>query len=209
MPTLSTLLVFMAAALALNVTPGPDMLYVIARSTGEGRRAGIVSALGIATGTLVHITLVAVGLASVLRTVPLAFAVVKYTGAAYLVYLGVRALVSRGDAEQTLSLPPARLVVLYRQGIITNVLNPKVALFFLALLPQFVDPARGPVVEQIVLLGMLFNTSGTLVNCAVAAGAGALSAWARERTRGVTVLRRATGMLFIGIGARLAFAKAR
>jgi len=198
----------MAAGLALNLTPGPDMLYVIARSTAEGRRAGVVSALGIATGTLVHITLVAVGLAGVLRTIPLAFTVVKYTGAAYLIYLGVRALMSGHEVSRATSLPPARLAVLYRQGIVTNVLNPKVALFFLALLPQFVDPARGPVVYQIVLLGMLFNTSGTIVNCAVAAGAGALSGWARERSRGVTALRRATGVLFIGIGARLAFAKA-
>ncbi|HEX5438626.1 MAG TPA: LysE family translocator [Gemmatimonadaceae bacterium] len=209
MPTLSTLLVFMAAGLALNLTPGPDMLYVIARSAGGGRRAGIVSALGIATGTLVHITLVAAGLAGVLRTVPLAFDVVKYTGAAYLVYLGVRALMSREHVAHAASLPPASLAVLYRQGIVTNVLNPKVALFFLALLPQFVDPTRGPIAPQIVLLGMLFNTSGTLVNCAVAAGTGALSGWARERARGVTALRRLIGLVFIGIGARLAFARAR
>lgn len=200
-----TLAVFLVAGLALNVTPGPDMLYVIARSASEGRKAGIVSALGIATGTLVHIGLVAGGLAGLLKSVPVAFEVVKYAGAAYLVYLGVRAIVATGPPLLANKLPPARLGALYRQGMITNVLNPKVALFFLALLPQFVDPRRGPIAAQVVILGMLFNTTGTIVNCGVAVAASRIGNWTRTRATAAKRIQRLTGAIFIGLGLRLVF----
>lgn len=199
----------MLAGIALNVTPGPDMLYVIARSASEGRKAGIVSALGIATGTLVHIGLVAGGLAGLLRSVPIAFDIVKYAGAAYLVYLGVRAILSRDTPTEAIELPPARLGALYRQGVLTNVLNPKVALFFLALLPQFVDPARGPVALQVIFLGMLFNTTGTIVNCIVAIAASRIGAWTRTRVAAARRLHRITGGVFIALGVRLAFVERR
>lgn len=204
MPELSSLLLFLGATFALNVTPGPDMLYVLARASGEGVRAGVVSTLGISTGTLVHLVAVALGLASLLAAVPLAYDVVRYAGAAYLIYLGLRALLTRGPASAT-RLPRARLGQIYRQGVVTNVLNPKVALFFAAFLPQFADPARGPVLGQLVLLGLLFNISGTTVLLAVAVAAGRAGAHLRERLGPAGTMRRVTGAIFLLLGLRLAF----
>jgi threonine/homoserine/homoserine lactone efflux protein len=204
MPTLHSLLLFLAAGLALNVTPGPDMLYVAARGASEGRSAGIVSALGIGAGTLVHIALVAAGLAALLTAVPVAYLVVKLGGAAYLIYLGSRALLTKSTNTATAPLEPAPLGAIFRQGVITNVLNPKVALFFLAFLPQFVDPARGNPALQVVTLGLLFNTTGTLVNLAVAVGSSRAAARLRGPSRAGSLLQRLTGAIFIALGLRLA-----
>ena len=205
MPTVHSIALFLAAGLALNLTPGPDMLYVAARGAGEGRSAGIVSALGIGVGTLVHIALIAAGLAAVLAAVPVAYLAIRLGGAAYLIYLGVRSLLAR-PATATARLAPASLGTIFRQGVITNVLNPKVALFFLAFLPQFVDASRGNPVLQIIALGLLFDTTGTLVNLAVAVG----SSRAAEGLRGRGVwLQRLTGGIFVALGVRLAFAARR
>ena len=209
LPDTSTLLLFMTAALALNVTPGPDMLYVVARSVGEGRAAGIISSLGIAAGSLVHTLAVALGLAGLLRAVPLACEIVKWVGAAYLVWLGVRALRTRGSSGGQVTVTPASMRTVFGQGMLTNLLNPKVALFFLAFLPQFVDPERGPVALQIISLGLLFNTSGTLVNILVAVLASGAGAWSRRQFGESAVLRRVTGVLFIGLGVRLALLERR
>lgn len=208
MPDLHSLLLFLAAGLALNFTPGPDMLYVAARGASEGRSAGIVSALGIGAGTLVHIALVAFGLAALLAAVPVAYTVVRIGGALYLIYLGIRAL--RSNASVALEhLPPASLAAIFRQGVITNVLNPKVALFFLAFLPQFVDPSRGNPAFQVVILGLLFDTTGTLVNLGVALGSSRAAARLRGGSRAGETLQKLTGILFIGLGLRLAFASRR
>jgi threonine/homoserine/homoserine lactone efflux protein len=204
LPDPGTLLLFMMAALALNVTPGPDMLYVIARSVGEGRTEGVISSLGIAAGCVVHTLAVALGLAGLLRAVPIAFEIVKWMGAAYLVWLGIRMLWTRGAAVEHADPPPASKGVIFRQGMLTNVLNPKVALFFLAFLPQFVDPERGSVALQIVSLGLLFNLSGTLVNVLVAVLASGAGAWSRRRFGESPFMRRVTGVLFIALGVRLA-----
>jgi threonine/homoserine/homoserine lactone efflux protein len=203
-PELHSLLLFLLAGLTLNVTPGPDMLYVAARGASEGRAAGVVSALGITAGAMVHLTLVALGLATLLAAVPLAYTVLRLAGAAYLVVLGVRALRATGG----LALPehaPAPLPTIFRQAVLTNVFNPKVALFFLAFLPQFVDPRRGPPALQIVILGLLFNTTSTLVNGAVALGASAASARLRRGGRAAVVLQRLTGGLFVALGLWLAY----
>ena len=209
MPDPHSLLLFMAAALTLNLTPGPDMLYVAARSAGEGRAAGIASALGIGAGTLVHIAAVALGLSALLAAVPVAYTAVRLAGAAYLVYLGVRALLGAGRAHAAgPALAPAPLGAVFRQGVITNVLNPKVALFFLAFLPQFVDASRGSPAKQVVALGLLFDTSGTLVNLAVALLASGAAMRLRGDGRAGLWLRRATGVLFVGLGVRLAWIKA-
>jgi threonine/homoserine/homoserine lactone efflux protein len=207
-PDLHSLLLFLAAGLALNFTPGPDMLYVAARGASEGRAAGIVSALGIGAGTLVHITLVAFGLAALLAAVPVAYLVVRIGGAIYLIYLGIRAL--RSQTSLALQrVEPATLWTVFRQGVITNVLNPKVALFFLAFLPQFVDPARGNPAVQVVALGLLFDTTGTLVNLGVALGSSRAAARLRATGRAAAVLHKVTGILFIGLGLRLAVASRR
>jgi threonine/homoserine/homoserine lactone efflux protein len=153
MPDANSLLVFMIATVTLNLTPGPDMLYVIARSIGQGRAAGIASALGITTGCFVHLLAVSFGLASLMRTVPTAYEIVKFTGASYLIYLGVRTLTSRPQKNTAALIRESRLRTIFAQGVITNVLNPKVALFFLAFLPQFVRP-DGKVAAQIIFLGV-------------------------------------------------------
>jgi threonine/homoserine/homoserine lactone efflux protein len=207
MPTMHSLTLFLAAGLVLNLTPGPDMLYVAARGANEGRSAGVVSALGIGVGTLVHVTLVAGGLAALLAAVPVAHFVLRIAGAAYLVYLGVRAL--RGGPHTSRSQPaPAPLGAIFRQGVITNVLNPKVALFFLAFLPQFVDPSRGNPALQVVALGLLFDVSGTLVNLAVALASSRVADRLRRTDApggAGRVIQRVTGGLFIALGARLAY----
>lgn len=207
-PPLHSLVLFMAAGLALNLTPGPDMLYVAARSTSEGRSAGIVSSLGIATGTLFHITAVALGLSALLAAVPVAYTVVRVGGAIYLMYLGVRALTSHTTGA-TREIARASLTTIFRQGAITNILNPKVALFFLAFLPQFVDPSRGSPAAQIVVLGLIFDTSGTIVNVAVALGASRAADRMRANSRVGDIMRKLTGAVFIGLGLRLAFSSRR
>ncbi len=196
------MMVFVTAMLLLNITPGPDMLYVLARSRGQGRAAGIVSALGIGAGCFFHIFAVAFGLAGLLRTVPIAYQAVRYAGAAYLVWLGVRMLASRADRLEARRLPPARLWHIFAQGVITNILNPKVALFFLAFLPQFIDPRRSAFL-QTISLGLLFDLSGTLVNVAVALAASSIGNVLRVRVRYVT------GGVFLCLGLRLALPERR
>jgi len=202
-------LAFLVAALALNFAPGPDMLYVLGRSLGQGRKAGVVSALGIFAGCLVHIAAAALGLAALLRASAAAYNIIRYAGAAYLIYLGVRMLLSK-DAHHALSagnsLPSANLSRIFLQGVITNVLNPKVAMFFVAFLPQFVNAARGPVVFQIAVLGLIFDAGGTLVNVGVAFFAGHIGNRLRQSARAASLQRWFTGSIFIGLGIRLGLA---
>ncbi|HEV8333921.1 MAG TPA: LysE family translocator [Steroidobacteraceae bacterium] len=201
---LASLALFMTATLALNLAPGPDMLYVSTRSLTQGRRAGVISTLGIAAGAVVHTVAIASGLAALLRALPLAYEIVRFAGAAYLIWLGVQAL--RGKAGPTSGKPLERESewAVFRQGAITNILNPKVALFFLAFLPQFVDPARGSVALQIVVLGCLFNVSGTIVNIAVAYLAASAGRWLGARGHVERIFRWLTASVFIGLGLRLA-----
>jgi threonine/homoserine/homoserine lactone efflux protein len=207
MPAVGTIALFMAAALALNLTPGPDMMYVTARSVADGRRAGVVAALGIGAGTLVHIAALALGLAALLAAVPLAYDVLRIAGAVYLLAMGVQLLMRRPRTGAAQRLAPSPLGAVFAQAVLTNVLNPKVALFFLAFLPQFVDPAAGPALAQIVLLGLLFAVQGTVVNVAVALLASGTTARLRANTRVLSVLQRLTGAIFVALGARLALAK--
>jgi threonine/homoserine/homoserine lactone efflux protein len=192
------------ATLALNLAPGPDMTYVAARSIGQGRRAGIVSALGIGAGCFFHIAAAAFGLAVLLETVPAAYAVVRVVGATYLIYLGIGLLRRAASTSLVTHLREGSDWVIFRQGVVTNILNPKVALFFLAFLPQFVDPSRGPAFAQILALGLLFDASGTLVNVAVA--------WAASSARTLLTtpasrawMQRASGAVLVALGVRLAY----
>jgi threonine/homoserine/homoserine lactone efflux protein len=204
----ATLAVFLAATLALNISPGPDMLYVISRSLEQGRKAGIISALGIGAGTLVHTFVAAIGLAALLLSVPIALQIVRYAGAAYLVYLGLRMLLARNISEpSTAQLQPMGspdLVAVFRQGVTTNVLNPKVALFFLAFLPQFVDPSKGSVGFQMIALGLLFDISGTCVNTMVATLAGRASESLKKRSGLVRVQKLLPAAILIGLGVLVA-----
>jgi threonine/homoserine/homoserine lactone efflux protein len=207
MPAAQTIALFMAAALALNLTPGPDMMYVTARSVADGRRAGVVAALGIGAGTLVHIAALALGLAALLAAVPLAYDVLRIAGALYLLVIGLQLLLRHPRAGAMRALAPAKLGTVFAQAVLTNVLNPKVALFFLAFLPQFVDAAAGPALAQIVLLGLLFDVQGTAVNVAVALLASGTTARLRANACAVSLLQRLTGTVFVVLGARLAVAK--
>lgn len=202
---LTALPLFLLASWALNIVPGPDMLYVLARGANQGRRAGLASALGIAGGCVIQMSLVALGLAGILAAVPLAYDIVKFVGAGYLIYLGIRGLLSRQNTLETPQIEQTALWRVFAQGVVTNVLNPKVALFFLAFLPQFTSPAYGSVPLQIIILGMLFNISGTFVNVVVALLAGSLGGWLKRHARASRIMNWLTGGIFIGLGVRLAF----
>jgi threonine/homoserine/homoserine lactone efflux protein len=207
MPDKSAFITFLIASCLLNLAPGPDMLYVMGRSIGQGRRAGTVSALGIFTGTLVHITLAAAGLTAILRSSPAAFNIIRYAGAAYLLYLGLRILIQRDSRLAAANLAKVSLWSVFSQGVVTNVLNPKVALFFLAFLPQFVNTRGGNTALDIVLLGMIFNVGGTLVNLAVASTGGLLGNLLRSNPRIARIQQRFTGAVFVGLGLRLGFSR--
>ncbi|HWX54005.1 MAG TPA: LysE family translocator [Verrucomicrobiae bacterium] len=200
---------FLVAALALNLAPGPDMLYVLGRTLGQGRKAGVVSSLGIFAGCLAHIAAAALGVAALLKSSPVAFNVVRYAGAAYLMYLGIRVLASKASALENTNavLKTERLDRIFYQGAITNVLNPKVAVFFLAFLPQFVNAKSGSVALQIVILGLVFNAGGTLVNLIVASAAGHLGDRLRRAPRIARIQKWITGTIFIGLGLRLGLAR--
>ena len=207
-PEISTLLPFLAAALTLNLTPGADMTYVIARSAGQGRLAGISSAFGISAGALVHSLLAAIGLSALIMQSETAFQIIKFAGAAYLIYLAWKAWRS-GDAVVGQALrPPASLGRIFTEGMLTNLLNPKVALFILAFLPLFVDPARGSVAGQIMFLGLLFNISGTAVNVIVACMVDWIVAALRERSgrsRRIGILmRRLSALVFVYLAVQFA-----
>jgi len=209
MPDGHAILLFMAATLALNLTPGPDMLLVISRSVDSGTRAGAAAALGVAVGCFVHMSLVAGGLAAFLIAVPAAAKAIRIAGAVYLVLLGIRLLMNPPGLSPDLKTAPRAAGTAFRQGVITNVLNPKVALFFLAFLPQFVSPRGASPALQVLLLGVFFNLSGTTVNLLVALAAGRATAWLRRSANGPRRLQRATGALFVGLGLRVALAVRR
>lgn len=209
MPSPEMVFLFMGAALVLNLTPGPDMLYIAARSVGDGCAAGVLSALGISVGLLIHVAALALGLAALLAAVPLAYDIVRIVGALYLLVLGLDLLLRPRRGSDVASLPRPRLSGIFAQGVVTSVLNPKVALFFFAFLPQFVDPAAGPPVPQIVFLGLLFNVQGTLVNLAVALLASRTTVWLRASRHRISMLQRLTGAVFVGLGARLAIPDGR
>jgi threonine/homoserine/homoserine lactone efflux protein len=208
MPSSSTLLAFAAAAFLLVALPGPNLFYLEARSISEGRRGGIVSALGLETGTLVHITAAAAGLSALLASSATAFTFVKYAGAAYLVYLGIRALLAGEPADRSRPASPAGTHV-YGQAITVQLLNPKVAVFYLAFLPQFVDPDR-PAASQVAVLGAVIVAIGAIVHIALALVAGSAAQRLRsDRSGHRWWSRRASGCLYLAMGAFAALSPAQ
>lgn len=214
MPDAQHLFLFIAAGLLLNLTPGPDVLYIVANALRKGARAGVVAALGINAGCFVHIFAAAAGVSALLATSATAFTVLKWAGAAYLVWVGIRLLVARpvpmrldppegtqpASADATAG---AGLWAVFRGGFLTNVLNPKVAIFFLAFVPQFIAPGTESKALAFVLLGTLFNVNSIAVNCGWALAA----AWMARRDavqRGMHWLDRAAGAMFVGFGLKLA-----
>jgi RhtB (resistance to homoserine/threonine) family protein len=199
---------FLAAGLLLNLTPGPDTAYILGRSIAQGREAGIASALGICVGSIFHSCAAALGLSAILATSAVAFAAIKLLGGAYLIFLGIKMLL---DRRRQLSLPSnfrrRTTIAAFRQGVFTNVLNPKVALFFLAFLPQFIDPASNMKLLAFLALGLTFVTTGTIWCLILAWFASALSERLRENETIGQWLNRAAGALFVFLGARLATTK--
>ena len=199
------LALFVASGLLLNVTPGPDTLYILGRTAAQGRRAGSVAALGIGAGCLVHILAAALGLSALLAASATAFTVLKWIGACYLLYVGVSFLLSRPRTPPAAApLPPAPLLTVFLQGLLTNVLNPKVALFFLAFLPQFIAPDAPSKALSFLFLGLVFNFNGTLWNLFVAWSAARVATRFRAAGRCSAWLARAVGAMFVYFGIKLA-----
>ena len=205
-PSPSSLLLFVSAAIVLLAIPGPAVLYVTSRSIGLGRSAGFVSALGIGVGTLVHVAAASVGLSALLMSSAAAFSAVKYLGAAYLIYLGVQKLRGRESLVLSQEAPRTRLSRVFGQGIVVNILNPKTALFFFAFLPQFVDASRGTVALQIFFLGTLFAVMGVLSDSLWALFAGTLAERLKRNTRWMQTQRYISGGMLISLGVATAFA---
>ncbi len=209
-PTAPTIALFCAAALALIVVPGPAVTYIVTQSVDKGRSAGLVSALGIASGGIVHVVAATVGLSALLASSATAFTAVKLVGAVYLIAIGLRRLLARdrdeldAEAAPTAAGAPGRLFV---QGAVVNVLNPKTALFFLAFLPQFVDPARGSVAGQVAIFGCLFVVLAALSDSAYAVAAAALAGRLRASERARRIRRVVTGSVFVVLGVTAATAK--
>ena len=200
--------VFVVSGILLNLTPGQDTLYIVGRSVAQGRRAGLLSVLGIVSGSVIHTVAAAFGLSAILATSAGAFMVVKLVGAAYLAYLGIRMLLERPSSAATAAEYAAeRDWAVYRAGLLTNVLNPKVALFFLAFLPQFVSPAADSRVLSFLFLGGIFIFNGTLWCLALVWGASAMSRRVRGRASSGVWLKRATGAVFVGLGVRFAVSR--
>jgi RhtB (resistance to homoserine/threonine) family protein len=205
MDSASYWLMFFSAALAINISPGPDLIYVLSRTVAEGRKVGFASLLGIWTGALVHVSAAALGLSAILATSEIAFAAVKYVGAAYLIYLGIKAL--RAKTPVLEARPAARRTtpwMAYRQGVSVDILNPKAAIFFLAFLPQFVRPELGHVPAQIMLLGLLVIALAVVVESSAMLMAARLTKALRGNVRISAWLQRIFGSVLIGLGVRLA-----
>ena len=208
LPDSGALAVFVVAALVLLVVPGPAVLYIVSQSISRGRLAGIVSMLGIQVGALVHVAAAAAGLSALLVRSATAFDVVKYAGAAYLVFLGLRRLLGGDEVEAPGARRERSLWRLFAQGIVVNVLNPKTALFFFSFLPQFVDVEQGSVALQIATLGLIFILLATVSDGLYALAAGSAAGWLRGRPGFVRGERFATGGVLVGLGVIAAFSGA-
>lgn len=201
---------FVLAGALLNVTPGPDTLLVVTRSASQGWRAGSAAALGIGAGTFVHIFAAALGLSALLATSALAFALVKYAGAAYLLYVGVKMLLAKdepGRAATAATLPQVGYARIFVQGFVTNALNPKVAVFFLAFVPQFIAPESPTKAAAFIVLGIIFNISNMLWCHSLAFSTALFRRQVRVRASVTRWLNRAVGALFVSFGVRLALSE--
>lgn len=201
----STFLIFIAACMVLLIVPRPAVLYITARSIDQGRIAGMISVLGIHLGTTVHVIAAAVGISALLLASATAFTLVKFAGAAWLIWLGLRRIFG-GNADAAQSPKRETLPRIFWEGVVVNILNPKTALFFLAFLPQFVDPAKGMVAMQILVLGATFIVLGIITDGAYALAAGTAAGWVKARPRFIAMQKYITGGVFValGLGAALA-----
>ena len=205
----SNFALFFAASWVLIITPGPDMIYVITRGISQGRKAGMISAIGVTLGILVHTIFAACGLALILRTSALAFLAVKFAGAGYLIYLGVKTLKEKSDFEFNKDRLKDGIRKIFVQGILSNVLNPKIALFFLAFLPQFVNPEHGSASIQMVYLGLMFALFGIVFLVLLGYFSGGIGLWFSNKQNLAEKIHWFTGSVLIALGLRLAFMERR
>ena len=205
----SNLAFFFAASWMLIITPGPDMIYVITRGISQGRKAGMISAVGVTLGILVHTVFAAFGLAIILRTSALTFLAVKFAGAGYLIFLGVKTLKDKSDFKLSRDKPKDGFKKIFVQGILSNVLNPKIALFFLAFLPQFVNPGHGSASIQMVYLGLTFALFGIVFLVLLGYFSGGIGLWLSNKQTFTEKIRWFTGSVLIALGLRLAFMERR
>ena len=206
MTELSYWLVFFAAAFTLSISPGPDLMYVLSRTVTQGTKVGLASAAGVSAGAFVHVIAAAFGLSALLAASAAAFTVVKFAGAGYLLYLGIQALRSRGAMVAASERHAAAVTSwqAFRQGVLVDVLNPKVALFFMAFLPQFVRPGHGSTAMQLLLLGVLVIGVAILVDASFVLIAARATGYFRRHPKTSVWLDRLLGTIFIGLGVRLA-----
>jgi threonine/homoserine/homoserine lactone efflux protein len=204
MPDTATLTVFFVASLMLVATPGPAVMYVVARGLHQGRPAGLVSALGIEVGTLFHLVLATLGVSALLVSSGLAFTVVKYLGVAYLIALGIRTFQHRDHDAQSGGGSSRSLKRLFAHGVAVEILNPKTALFFIAYLPQFVDPEGGSTARQMLLLGALFIVIAIIIDSIYGLLSGTLSGWLRDRSRFLETQRYVSGCTYVLLALMLA-----
>jgi threonine/homoserine/homoserine lactone efflux protein len=208
-PQTSTIALFSLAALVLLLIPGPAVLYIVTRSVEQGRAAGLASVLGVEVGNFVHVLAATVGLSALLLSSALAFSIVKFLGAGYLIYLGVRTLLRREIGHAETKMTPRRFGHDFRRGVLVATLNPKTALFFFAFLPQFVDPNRGAVAVQILFLGSIFVAMGICTDSGYALLASTLRAWLRNTTRALQAQRYVAGSVYIALGLSAALTGSR
>jgi threonine/homoserine/homoserine lactone efflux protein len=201
------LALFVGISWALIIAPGPDMLYVITRGMAYGRKAGILSAIGVICGILVHTMAAAFGITLIFQTSAHAFLVVKYLGAIYLIYLGIKAWQDKGTFSLQTPTSSMSSQALFWQGVLSNVLNPKIAIFFLAFLPQFVDKGNSHVTLQMVILGLTFASFGLCFLLVVGYSSGAIGSWLTHRPHYAQFLQRLSGSILIGLGVRLALSE--
>lgn len=197
---MNSLLPFIIASAILLIIPGPAVIYIVTRSVDQGRLAGIVSMLGIHVGTIFHIAAAAFGISALLATSAIAFSIVKYLGAAYLIFLGIQKLLGKGPAQEIEQTESKKLRHLFYEGVFVNVLNPKTGLFFLAFLPQFVDPSGGSATLQILLLGLIFMVMGIVSDGLYALMAGTLGNWLKQNSYFLRIRRYFSGSIYILLG---------
>lgn len=201
---LETILTFFTASLLLALAPGPDNIFVLTQSVVHGKSAGMVTTLGLITGVLVHTCAVAFGIAAIVQTSAVAFLALKYVGAGYLLFLAWKAFHAKRQAVCAEEGGLVRFRKLYRRGIIMSVTNPKVSIFFLAFLPQFVDPVRGSVFLQFLALGLVFIFAGGIVFFSISFMAGVLGKWLNKSSRAQSMLNKIAGVVFVGLAFKIA-----
>ncbi|MCK8463522.1 LysE family translocator [Aliiroseovarius sp. CAU 1755] len=201
----NTLLIFIPIALALNLTPGADMLFCLGQGVKSGPRAGIAASLGIATGSFIHALAGGLGLAALIAANPVAFEIIRWAGVSYLLYLAYKAFTSSIGALEPARLGFSQNWQAWKDGVWVCLLNPKVAIFMLALVPQFVDPDKGSVLVQFLVFGMILNIGGTVINALIGGFAGGIGKFLAQNKRAASGLQYLTGFVFVGLAAKLAF----